>query len=77
MKRKGPRDKSTDHDHSEFHADYTLECSAPQNLKSIEFPYFRAFKGAEELDVNIITPKGQSKFEVMRRKPRVDLSTLM
>ena len=74
---KGAKDKGTDHDHSEFHADYTLECSAPQSLKSIEFPYFRIFKGAEELDVNIITPKGQSKFEVTRRKPRVDLSSLM
>lgn len=74
---KGAKDKGTDHDHSEFHADYTLECSAPQNLKSIEFPYFRIFKGAEELNVNVITPKGQSKFEVTRRKPRVDLSSLM
>jgi hypothetical protein len=69
--------KHTDRDHSEFHADYTLECSAPENLTSIEFPYFRIFKGAEELDVNVITTKGQSKFEVTRRKPRLDLSGLM
>jgi hypothetical protein len=74
---KGAKDKGTNHDHSEFHADYTLECSAPQSLKAIEFPYFRIFKGAQELDVSIITPKGQSKFEVTRRKPRVDLSSLM
>jgi len=74
---KGAKDKGADQDHSEFHAVYTLECSAPANLKSVEFPYFRTFKGAEELDVNIITATGQNKFEVTRRKPRVDLSGLM
>jgi hypothetical protein len=66
-----------DHDHSEFHAEYALECTTINNLTSIEFPYFATFKGAQELDVSIITPKGQSKFEVKSSKPRLDLSGVM
>lgn len=66
-----------DHDHSEFHAEYTLECGTIANLTSIEFPYFSLFKGAEELDVTVITPKGQNKFEVTRDKPHLELSGLM
>jgi hypothetical protein len=70
-------DDDHDHDHSEFHAEYALECSAIAQITSIEFPYFATFKGAEELEVNLITPKGQSKFEVKRDKPRLDLSGTM
>jgi hypothetical protein len=66
-----------DHDHSEFHAEYTIECSAIAQVTTIEFPYFATFKGAEELEVNLITPKGQSKFEVKRDKPHLDLTGIM
>src|SRR6266705_5649095 len=55
--------------HSEFHAEYALECAAPGNMTAIEFGYFRAFAGAQKLVVNVITPKGQSKFEVTRASP--------
>lgn len=65
------------HDHSEFHAEYALECSAITQVTSMEFLYFAAFKGADELEVNLITPKGQSKFEVKRDKPRLDLAGTM
>lgn len=70
----GHKHDDHDHDHSAFHAEYSLECSGIANLTSIEFPYFATFKGAEELDVTIITPKGQTKMEVTRSKPRLDLS---
>ena len=46
-------------------------------MTAIEFGYFRAFAGAQKLDVNVITPKGQSKFEVTRAKPRLDLAGMM
>jgi hypothetical protein len=65
------------HEHSEFNANYVLECTAVEKLTSIEFPYFRTFQGAEELEVNLVTPKGQSKFEVKRGKPRIDLAGMM
>jgi Protein of unknown function (DUF2796) len=63
--------------HSEFHAQYTLECKAASSIAAIEFGYFRAFAGAEKLDVNIITPKGQSKFEATRAKPSISLAGMI
>ena len=73
----GSKHADHDHAHSEFHVEYALDCSAIASLTSIEFPYFDAFKGAEELEVSIITPKGQSKFEVKNSNPRLDLSGIM
>jgi Protein of unknown function (DUF2796) len=63
--------------HSEFHAQYALECAAPGNMTAIEFGYFRAFAGAQKLDVNVITPKGQSKFEVTRASPSLSLAGMI
>ncbi len=63
--------------HSEFHAQYALECAAPGNVTAIEFGYFRAFAGAQKLDVNVITPKGQSKFEVTRSNPNLSLAGMI
>jgi hypothetical protein len=63
--------------HSEFHVEYALECAAPANLTGIEFGYFRAFAGAQKLDVNVITPKGQTKFEVTRASPSLSLADMM
>jgi hypothetical protein len=63
--------------HSEFHGQYAFDCQTPASLTSIEFGYFRAFAGAQRLDVNVITPKGQTKFEASRAKPRIDLTGMM
>jgi len=66
-----------EHRHSEFHAEYGLECASPSRLTSMTFDYFNAFAGAQELDISIITPKGQSSFEVTRDKPSLDLTGIM
>jgi hypothetical protein len=66
-----------DHDHSGFRAEYAFECKAPGAIASIGFDYFKVFAGAAKLDVTIITPKGQSKFEVTRAKPRIELGGMM
>jgi hypothetical protein len=63
--------------HSEFHAQYALQCAAPGQMTAIEFGYFRAFAGAQKLDVNVITAKGQSKFEVTRSNPRLSLAGMI
>jgi hypothetical protein len=63
--------------HSEFHVQYALECAAPASLTTIEFGYFRAFAGAQKLDVNVITPKGQNKFEVTRTSPSLSLAGMI
>lgn len=63
-----------DHDHGEFRATYALNCKSPASITSIEFGYFRAFAGSRKLDVNLITGKGQTSFQVTRAKPRIDLA---
>lgn len=63
--------------HSEFHAEYVLNCASPKALVSIDFKYFERFPGAEELDVTLITDKGQNKYEVERDTPRLDLKGIM
>ena len=73
----GGHEEEAGHQHSEFHAEYTLSCSSPSRLTSMTFQYFNAFAGARELDVSVIAPKGQSSFEVKRDKPTLDLTGIM
>ena len=57
--------------HGEFHAEYMLACAAPGAIDSIGFAYFAAFPGATELDVTVVSDKGQNVFEVGRDAPAV------
>jgi hypothetical protein len=75
----GKKAEKDDHGeaHSEFHATYELTCSAPDALGQLKFAYFDSFKGAEELDVTVVSPKGQKAFEATRAKPEVRLDGLV
>lgn len=66
-----------EHEHSAFRAEYAFDCKAPASLTTIAFGYFKAFAGAQKLDVTVVTPKQQSRFEVSRAKPRLDLGGTM
>ncbi|MEP4198021.1 MAG: DUF2796 domain-containing protein [Aliishimia sp.] len=59
--------------HTEFHAEYTLACDAPDALTEISFAYFEAFPNALEVEVQIITTSGAQAFEVERDAPVLDL----
>ncbi|MEM7462821.1 MAG: DUF2796 domain-containing protein [Pseudomonadota bacterium] len=63
--------------HTEFHAEYALNCENIDQIDEMTFPYFDAFENAEEIEVQIVTESGASKFEVMREKPRIDLSGMI
>ncbi len=63
--------------HTEFHAEYVLNCAAPQNLTGFSFTYFQSFNNARELDVSIIGPGGQKKLEATREDSTVDLGGIM
>lgn len=63
--------------HTAYHARYTLVCAAPAALTSLTFAYFKSFANARRLTVDVITPKGQSKFEATPERPTIDLSGLM
>jgi len=73
-RKKADRDKE---DHGEFHAEYQLTCSSPEKLTGMTFVYFDTFKAAEELDVTVIGPKQQLKFEVNRETPKIALGGIM
>ncbi|WP_127075536.1 DUF2796 domain-containing protein [Rhodomicrobium lacus] len=62
-----------EHHHSEFHVEYSFQCSAPDKITSLTFGYFKHFPNAQELDVSVITPKGQSSYEVTKDKPKLEL----
>ncbi|SPH22624.1 hypothetical protein ASD8599_03366 [Ascidiaceihabitans donghaensis] len=59
--------------HTEFHAEYMLECAAPDQATLIQFAYFDTFPNALELEVQVITDKGATAFEVLRDAPTLDL----
>lgn len=63
--------------HNEFHATYALECASPENIKSIEFAYFKSFPNAKSLSVRIVGEKQQGSYEVTADKPDLDLSGSM
>ena len=77
---KGDHDQG-DHDehagHNEFRATYAFDCTVPAELTTINFDYFTLFAGAHDLTVNVVTAKGQSKYEVSRDKPTLDLGGIM
>jgi hypothetical protein len=78
-------EKSGDHDHDEhgheghnqFHATYELACNSPSEVSTIAFGYFKHFAGAQGLTVNVVSAKGQNKYEVTRDKPTLDLGGIM
>jgi hypothetical protein len=63
--------------HNQFEANYALDCANPSELTTITFEYFALFAGAHDLTVNVVTAKGQSKYEVSRSKPTLDLGGIM
>ena len=69
--------KEAEESHSEFHAAYQLTCKSPENLVSLAFPYFKNFKGAKELEVSVVGPKSQKKFEVGRDSAKINLGGII
>ena len=63
--------------HAEFHAEHVLTCASPKALAGISFEFFERFPGDEALDVQLITEKGQTRYEVERDRPRLDLKGIM
>lgn len=62
--------------HSEFHAEYTLNCVDPSEITEITFAYFDTFENAEEIEVQIVTASGAQAFEATRDAPSLGLASL-
>ena len=68
------QEKNTDEPgHTEFHAEYLLACADPSAVTEITFTYFDAFPNAVEVEVQLISNKGATSFEVERDTPTLDL----
>jgi Protein of unknown function (DUF2796) len=72
-----PAEHEGEESHTEFHAEYAITCDSPDDLGSIEFAFFERFSGAEEIEVTVITEDGQTRYEVERDAPRIDLKGLI
>lgn len=60
-------------EHADFNATATFSCTAIARLGQIDLDFFKAFPGADKLDITIIGPKGQATASASRKSPRVDL----
>lgn len=74
------KDHDHDHDdhakeanHTEFHAEYLLNCADPAQVTLVTFAYFDSFPNALELEVQIVSDRGATAFEVVRDAPTLDL----
>lgn len=56
-------------EHSEFHAEYLLSCDDPAAVTEIQFAYFDVFENAIEVEVQIVSDKGATAFEVEKDTP--------
>lgn len=83
----GDHDDDDDHDHdhdhgakdehaghSEFHATYKLTCQTPESLTAMETSYFASFAGAQALNVNVTSSKGQTQVQLTRERTTLDLT---
>jgi len=50
--------------HAEFHAHYRFQCEVPDRLTHMDVTYFERFPMAAELEVQAISPQGQSAGEL-------------
>ncbi|WP_299872709.1 DUF2796 domain-containing protein [uncultured Sulfitobacter sp.] len=74
------KDHDHDHDdhgkeanHTEFHAEYLLNCAVPAQATLVTFAYFDSFPNALELEVQVVSDRGATAFEVVRDAPTLDL----
>ena len=72
----GHDDHADEAGHTEFHAEYLLNCAEPSAITGIDFAYFGSFPNALEVEVQIITDTGATSFEVERDAPTLDLTGL-
>ncbi|KQQ64414.1 zinc-binding protein [Pseudomonas sp. Leaf127] len=61
-----------EHEHSEIHGKYIFTCDAPAILKKLDLSQvFKTFPATKKLQVQLISPGGQSGAEVIAANPSV------
>lgn len=59
--------------HSEFHATYHFECKQPEKIQVIDVTLFDLFKNFEKLDVQVLSPHGQSATSLTAQQHTINL----
>jgi hypothetical protein len=59
--------------HADFDANYVFHCKQPSALHSIEVRLFKLFPGTEEVEVQLLSDKGQRALELTPAKPSITL----
>ena len=65
-------EEAEEEEHAEFHAHYHFECANPANLTHVDIKFFETFPSARELDVQAISPRGQSARELTPDAARLE-----
>ena len=63
--------------HTEFYAKYSFSCENINEINQIEFSYFKTFPKSSELEIQFISDKGTSGFEVDAAKPIINIKGLI
>ena len=69
----GKEEHEDEHEHADFDASYVFQCKNPAALRSIEVKLFKLFPGTEELEVQLLTDKGQRALELTPSNPTLHL----
>ncbi|UUV05294.1 MULTISPECIES: DUF2796 domain-containing protein [Ruegeria] len=67
---------STAGEHSEFQADYVVQCQDMDALNAIEFAYFQRFSGTRKLNLRVGAGAENSTHEITRAAPRLDMTQI-
>ena len=60
-----------DEAHAEFHARYRFSCARPDRLSHVDVRFFERFPSGQELEVQTISPRGQSAQELTASSMRL------
>jgi hypothetical protein len=67
---------ATDEPHNEFHAEYSLQCTAVDQLTELRVRVFEAFPNAREIAATVLSAKGQRAADLTADKAVLDLRGL-
>lgn len=68
-----PQTDTAEESHTEFQADYVVQCDDINAATVMEFPYFERFEMAQRLTVKMATSTDERTFEVSREMPVLNL----
>ena len=69
----GKEEHADEDAHADFDANYVFQCKQPAALSSIEVRLFKLFPGTEEIEVQLLSDKGQRALELTPSQPSIAL----